>query len=58
MYSIGEVAKAINVPAHRLKYALASGTLKEPRRRLNGRRCFSGADLERVRRYFHPEKPK
>ncbi len=58
MFSIGEVAKAINVPAHRLKYALASGTLKEPRRRLNGRRCFSVADLERVRRYFHPEKPK
>lgn len=57
MLSIGEVAKEINVPVHRLKHALVTGAVKEPKR-LNGRRCFTLAEVERVRRHFRPEKPQ
>ena len=51
MYSTGQAARAVGVPTHRLKYALEAGFVKEPAR-LNGRRCFSAADLKLVHHHF------
>ena len=55
MYSIAEVARANGIAPYQVKYLLQKGVLKEPQR-LNGRRCFTPADLERVRRHFQTKK--
>jgi DNA-binding transcriptional MerR regulator len=55
MYSIAEVARANGIAPYQVKYLLQKGVLKEPQR-LNGRRMFTRADLERVRRHFETKK--
>lgn len=54
LFSISEVAKAAGVASYRIKYALETGALEEPRR-LAGRRCFQADDVEKVRRHFAAE---
>lgn len=51
MLSMSEVAAAAGVASYRIKYALETGALKEPKR-LAGRRCFTPEDLTLIKRYF------
>ena len=46
-YSLGDVAKILNVPAHRIVYLLQSGRAAESMR-LAGRRVFRIEDVERI----------
>ena len=57
MYSISEVAKQAGVAAYQVKYLLQRSVIPEPRR-LNGRRSFTIADIEAVRRHFQDRKMK
>ena len=51
LLSMSEVVKRTGIKRHRIVYALQSGKLHEPDT-LNGRRCFSSRDLERIQTYF------
>jgi DNA-binding transcriptional MerR regulator len=51
LFSIGEVSRLSNVAAHRIHYAIRRGFIKAPVQ-LNGRRCFTPHDLERIREHF------
>lgn len=57
MYSISEVAKQAGVAAYQIKYLLQRGVIPEPQR-LNGRRSFTIADIEAVRRHFQDRQMK
>jgi DNA-binding transcriptional MerR regulator len=50
-YSISEVSQLSGVAAHRIHYAIKQKLIKTPLS-LNGRRCFSRADLDRIREHF------
>ena len=49
--SIAEVSRLSSVAPHRIHYAIRRGFLKEPAQ-LNGRRCFTPGDLDRIREHF------
>ena len=51
IYSISEVSCLSGVAVHRIHYALKKGRIKSPVQ-LNGRRCFTPGDLERIREHF------
>lgn len=51
LMTIGEVARCIGVPQHKLTYAFSSGRLPEPQRVL-GRRAFSQKDIARAAKHF------
>lgn len=55
MYSIAEVARANGIATYQVRYLLQKGIVQEPRR-LNGRRCFTLADLKAVRRHLQTKK--
>lgn len=55
LYSTAEVCRQALIAPHRLVYCLAQNRLKEPRR-LNGRRCFSEKDLDRIKEYFNQKE--
>ena len=45
---LGDVAKNLHVPPHRIVYLLSSGQVPEPAVRLGGRRIFLPEDVERL----------
>ena len=51
IFSIAEVSRLSSVAPHRIHYAIRSGLIKSPVQ-LNGRRCFTPSDLERIRVHF------
>jgi MerR HTH family regulatory protein len=55
LYSTGELARLLGVPAHRIEYAHATGHLDEPRLRFVGKRAYDGDDVRRVAAYFGVE---
>jgi hypothetical protein len=55
LYSLGEIARLLSVPAHRIDYAHATGRLGEPCLRFVGKRAYDDGDLRRVAAYFGVE---
>jgi DNA-binding transcriptional MerR regulator len=51
IFSIAEVSRLSSVAPHRIHYAIRTGIIKSPAQ-LNGRRCFTPCDLERIQEYF------
>jgi len=51
IFSIAEVSRLSSVAPHRIHYAIRQGFIKPPVE-LNGRRCFTPCDLERIREHF------
>ena len=47
-YLISDVARLLNVPAHRIAYLFMTRKLPEPELRLGNRRVFSKSDVQRV----------
>jgi DNA-binding transcriptional MerR regulator len=45
---LGDVARTLRVPPHRIVYLFSSGQLQEPAMRLGSRRIFTFADMLRV----------
>ncbi len=57
MYSIAEVAEVTGIATHRIRYLLDTDALKEPLR-VNGRRAFTAADIEAIRRHFEQRRTR
>lgn len=52
IYSIGEVAKLLGVPAYKIEYAHTSNALAEPQCRFLGKRVYTDDDGRRVAGHF------
>lgn len=52
LFSTGQLARLLAIPAHRIEYAHASGQLGEPGLRFLGKRAYDAADVRRVALYF------
>ena len=50
-FSISEVSGLSGVAVHRIHHAIRRGLIRAPMQ-LNGRRCFTPGDLERIREHF------
>lgn len=51
LLSMADVVRESQVPKHRIVYALERGSLQAPLM-VNGRRCFTPADLQRIVAFF------
>lgn len=58
LYSIGQVAQEIGVPAYKIKYVLDTLKVPAPTERFGTHRVFTKKDLERVRKYFDGQRPQ
>lgn len=58
IYSTGQIARLLGLPAHRIGYAHSTGRLAEPSFRFLGKRVYTAADLHRVAEYFGVELSK
>lgn len=47
--TVGEVAKHLNVPIHRVEYVLRTRKHIKPRARAAGARCFDGLAIAQIR---------
>lgn len=52
IFSLGDVARLVNVPGYKIVYAISTGALPEASCRLANKRCFTAADVARVARHF------
>lgn len=52
VFSTVDVSRVLNIPEHRIAYALRAGYLPEPSIRVGNKRVFTQADLVRVAEYF------
>ena len=52
LLGLGEVSKLINVPKHRIDYAIANGSIPEPRMRISNKRAFSQEEVRVIANYF------
>ncbi len=52
IYSIGQVAKLLNVQAYKIEYAHTSNALAEPAFRFLGKRVYTDDDVRRVAKHF------
>jgi DNA-binding transcriptional MerR regulator len=48
LYLLGDVARALHCPPHRIVYLLTSGQVSEPALRLGNRRIFTTEDIKRI----------
>jgi hypothetical protein len=52
-YSMGDVARLLSIPQHRISYAISNQKVAEPSsQRVAGKRVFSDSDLARIAKYF------
>src|SRR5688572_7675655 len=51
-YSVGEVARQLNLKPYRIVYAIATGQLPEPTFRFLGKRCFTTSDIQAIATHF------
>jgi DNA-binding transcriptional MerR regulator len=49
LYSVGDVAKQLNIPRYSLQYLLEHGHIPEPVQRVAGRRVFTTEEIENAR---------
>jgi DNA-binding transcriptional MerR regulator len=57
LYSLGEVARLVNVAPYRIAYAISVGALPDTEVRFNNKRCFSQEDVDRIARHFRHDCP-
>ena len=56
LLSTRDLARRLNIPAHRIEYALAARKIKEPKLRVAGRRLFDAEDIQRTTEYFNRKR--
>lgn len=56
LLTITEAARQLGVAFWRVRYAHASGQVKEPKRRLGGTKAYSFEDIEALRAHFASRK--
>lgn len=52
IYSTGQLARLLGIPAYKIGYAHATGRLEEPAFRFLDKRCYTAADVCRVAAHF------
>lgn len=52
IYSTGQLARLLGIPAYKIGYAHATGRLEEPAFRFLDKRCYTAADVVRVAAHF------
>ena len=52
LFSLGEVAKLLQVAPYRIQYAISVHKLPEPTYRFLAKRCFNSTDLQRIAVHF------
>lgn len=55
IFSTGEVAKRLGVPAYRITYAISTGQLEDASFRFLDKRCFTASEIERIAEHFGVE---
>lgn len=58
LYSMGQVARLVGVPQHRIAYAISSGHLDEAQLFFLRKRCFTSTDLRKIAKYFGVSVPR
>jgi hypothetical protein len=56
LLTITEAARLLGVPFWRVRYAHASGKVKEPRQRLGATKAYSSEDIKALRAHFASRK--
>lgn len=52
LIGLGEVSRLINVPRHRIDYAISNGSIPEPKMRIANKRAFSQEEVRVIANYF------
>lgn len=52
IFSTGQLARLLGIPAYKIGYAHATGRLEEPAFRFLDKRCYTAADVRRVAAHF------
>lgn len=52
LIGLGEVSRLINVPKHRIEYAISNGSISEPKMRIANKRAFSQEEVRVIANYF------
>ena len=52
IYSTGQLARLLGIPAYKIGYAHATGRLEEPAFRFLDKRCYTAVDVCRVATHF------
>lgn len=52
IFSTGQLARLLGIPAYKIGYAHATGRLEEPAFRFLDKRCYTAADVCRVATHF------
>jgi DNA-binding transcriptional MerR regulator len=55
LFSTGQIARLVGVPAYRIEYAHTNTGLGEPAQRVMSKRLYTLADLRRVAQHFGVE---
>lgn len=52
LFSLGDVARMLSLPQHRISYAITNQLVAEPTLRIGGKRIFNESDLSHLASYF------
>lgn len=55
LYSLGEVARLLDMQRHRITYAISTGAVADVTHRVANMRCFTVEDIQRVAAHFGVE---
>ena len=51
-FALGDVARLIKVPPHKIAYAITNGCIRDPEMRIAGKRIFTKQEAEEIGAYF------
>ncbi|HBN78429.1 MAG TPA: hypothetical protein DD473_21990 [Planctomycetaceae bacterium] len=52
LLGLGDVSKLIGVARHKIEYAIANGSISEPKLRIANKRAFTPEEVQQVADYF------
>jgi mono/diheme cytochrome c family protein len=52
LFALGDVARLIKVPPHKIAYAISNGRIPDPEMRIAGKRIFTQQEAEEIGAYF------
>ncbi|WP_417386828.1 hypothetical protein [Gimesia sp.] len=52
LMGLGDVSRLLNIPKHRIDYAISNGFVSEPKVRISNKRAFSHDEVRMIANYF------
>ena len=52
LLGLGDVSRVIGIARHKIEYAIANGSIPEPRLRIANKRAFTTEELQNIADYF------